>query len=372
MNLDNFISNLLDGKKSKIKITDQLYKIPVKDKNGDNSTFAHINPGYIQYADLLYLPNDKGFIYALVITDQGSRLVDAEPLKDRKVTDILTALKVIFSRKLLLKPKVIVTDNGKEFGKLFTKSLENINIGHKTVEAYRHRSMALVERKNQTIGKIIHRILMQAESAGFHSSQWTGYLPKIIDKINEKVIEISEAREEEEKQLKSKSTDESITFNPKNKINMLKEGDEVRVSLDSPIDVNGNKLNGKFRSSDIRWNPKVRIIKRVLLTPGQPIMYMLDGKNGDDDIGNVAYTYNQLQKVSPQERVEAVPLIPVEEDRREIKDIIDRGVDEDNVTWYLVHWKNERKNKATWQTKESLLNDLGKAYMDRINKKFDK
>ena len=55
MNLDQFISTLLDGKKSKMKITDQLYKIPTIDKNGDNTTFDHINPGFIQYADLLHI-----------------------------------------------------------------------------------------------------------------------------------------------------------------------------------------------------------------------------------------------------------------------------------------------------------------------------
>lgn len=66
MNLDNFIDNLLNGKKSKVKIVDQLYKIPVKDKNGNNATFENINEGYIQYADLLYLPNDKGFVYAML------------------------------------------------------------------------------------------------------------------------------------------------------------------------------------------------------------------------------------------------------------------------------------------------------------------
>ena len=80
MNLDNFISDLLDGKKKKTQITDQLYKIPIKDKNDDNPTFDHINPDYIQFADLLYLPNDKGYVYT-------------EPLKDHKVTDILSALK---------------------------------------------------------------------------------------------------------------------------------------------------------------------------------------------------------------------------------------------------------------------------------------
>lgn len=345
MNLENFIDNLLNGKKSKIKITDKLYKLPVKDKNGDNTTFSHINPGFIQFADLLYLPNDKGFIYALVIVDQGNRLCDAEPLKDRKVTDILNALKIIFARGILKQPKVIVTDNGKEFGKLFTKTLSTLDIGHKTVEAYRHKSMALVERKNQTIGKIIHKILLQAETAGFHSSQWVNILPLIIQKINEKVKQIELEKTKESKESKS-SINKSITSNPDEKIKVLKVGDEVRVQLDTPMDVHGNKLHGRFRSSDIRWNPKVRTIKRMSIVPGQPIMYILDGNNGEDDIDDVAYTYNQLQKVSSRENVEVAPIIPVEENRFEVKDIIDRKVD-NGVVKYLVHWKNERKNKAT-------------------------
>lgn len=378
MNLDKFITDLLDGKKKKTLITDQLYKLPVKDTNGDNPTFDHITPGYIQFADLLYLPNDKGYVYALVVTDQGSRLVDAEPLKDRKVTDILAALKVIFSRKILDKPKVIVIDNGKEFGKLFTSTLHKFGIGHKAAEPYRSRSVSLVERKNQTIGKIIHKILMQAESAGYHSSQWTDYLPKIIQKINDKVKEISLQKPKEIKldiksdiKSESKPLEESITSNPDNKIKMFNIDDEVRVALDVPIDTNGNKLHGKFRSSDIRWNPKIRTVRRVLLKPGQPIMYILDGDIGEDKIGDVAYTYNQLQKVATHERVERQPLIHVEENRQEVKEIIDKKV-VDGVTKYLVHWKNEHKNKATWESRDKLIEDLGIAYMNRVDKKLDK
>mmetsp|Transcript_7123 Transcript_7123/g.7469 ORF Transcript_7123/g.7469 Transcript_7123/m.7469 type:complete len:375 (+) Transcript_7123:2-1126(+) len=373
MNIDNFITNLLDGKKKKTNIVDQLYKIPVKDKKGDAPTFDHINPGYIQQADLLHLPNDKGYIYALVVTDQGSRLVDAEPLKGRKVTDILKALNKIYDRKILDKPHQIVTDSGKEFGKLFTSTLKKIDIAHHTTEPGRHRQVALVERKNQTIGKIIHRVLTQAEVADYHSSQWVEYLPLIITKINEKVKSIEMENENKDKETDSKKSilpeDESITFNPDHKIKMLKVGDHVRVQLDNPIDVNGNKLHGTFRSGDIRWNPKVRTISDVLVKPGQPIMYQLDDGAGN---GHTAYTYNQLQKVSPRENIEVRPLIPVEADRTQVKEILERGIDEDNQVWYKVHWKNERKNQATWQTRENLLGDLGKAYMDRIDAKIDK
>jgi len=64
--MDDFIKKLLSGKKSKTNVIDQLYKVPQKDKNGDNTVFTHVNEGYFQYLDILYLPNDKGFVYALV------------------------------------------------------------------------------------------------------------------------------------------------------------------------------------------------------------------------------------------------------------------------------------------------------------------
>ncbi len=151
---------------------------------------------------------------------------------------------------------------------------------------------------------------------------------------------------------------------------VLKVGDQVRVQLDVPMDINQNKLHGRFRSSDIRWDPIVRTIKRMSIVPGQPIMYMLDGDNSTDGVGDVAYTYNQLQKVSSRENVEVNPVIDVEENRFEVKDIIDKKT-ENGVIKYLVHWKNERRNQATWEKRETLLQDLGDAYMNRVDKKLD-
>ncbi len=74
------------------------------------------------------------------------------------------------------------------------------------------------------------------------------------------------------------------------------------IALDNPQDIHGKRLHGKFRSSDIRYNPKIREVKEVLIVPLQPIMYLLDGSVGDLDIESVGYTYNQLQKVSARER----------------------------------------------------------------------
>ncbi len=62
---------------------------------------------------------------------------------------------------------------------------------------------------------------------------------------------------------------------------LLEIGVRVRLQLDEPMNVaTGKKLPGKFRSTDIKWDPKIRTIRQVLLKPGFPPMYLLDKNNG--------------------------------------------------------------------------------------------
>lgn len=63
----------------------ELYKKPRKDKGVNATRFLSYQPGDRQQADLLFLPDDNGYKYALVVVDLGSRLTDAEPIKDKKV-----------------------------------------------------------------------------------------------------------------------------------------------------------------------------------------------------------------------------------------------------------------------------------------------
>jgi hypothetical protein len=100
MDIEDYIKKLLSGKKSKKDVVDQLYEKPMRDVKGDQTTFAYINPGFIQQCDLLFLPNDKGYVYALVLVDQGSRMCDAEPLKTKQPSDVIKAFKAIYKRKI--------------------------------------------------------------------------------------------------------------------------------------------------------------------------------------------------------------------------------------------------------------------------------
>ena len=358
MNITKAIQNILNGKKSKENVTDQLYKIPKMDKYNDATTFVKITENKLQFIDTLYLPNDRGLQYALVLVDQGSRKLDVEPMKNRSSQDIVNALKKIYARKILLKPLVIVSDDGSEFKKDFKSALDKLHITHKIAKTGRHRSLALVERKNQTLGKIIHRLLNEAElSTGNASSQWTDFIRLLVDEINNKVEEKNDKVED------IPLSEQEIKFNPNKKTDMLSINDKVRVALDNPQDVKGKRLNGKFRSSDIRYDPKIRIVKEVLMEPLQPIMYLLDGDVGQLLIEPVAYTRNQLHKVSANENVAKTSLV-IDPNRYEVQSLLDRRKNGRSIE-YKVKWKNYRE--TTWEKRTQLIKDIR-----QLIEKYDK
>jgi len=336
-----------------------------------------IEPNHTQYIDLLYLANDNGRKYCLVLADQGSRFVSAVALEDRKVKDIINGLKLIYKNNKKIKiPKIIISDRGSEFLGSFDEELLKMGIKHhKLVKAGRHRAVALAERKIQVIGKIIGKVLTQVQlTTGRPSSKWVEYLPSIVKHINE-VVESQNLEPTPIKKAKP------FTFNDEHKIDLLNEGDKVRVMLENPEDVDGKTLNGKFRSGDVRWDKTIRTVKYIMMKPDQPIMYFLDSTDkqkasekiniGNQSVENVGYTRNQLQKVSKQEKkVENVePLFENEPDRAEIQKIKERGINELNETMYLVKFKQVRK--PVWIKRENLVEDLGASYMNKLDKKFD-
>jgi len=82
---------------------------------------------------------------------------------------------------------------------------------------------------------------------------------------------------------------------------LLSEGAQVRVKLDEPISVLGKKLHGKFRTGDIRWDPEIQTIKKLILSPDQPPTYLLNGSHGRLGVSRCAYTRKQLQIVPDNE-----------------------------------------------------------------------
>ena len=84
-------------------------------------------------------------------------------------------------------------------------------------------------------------------------------------------------------------------------IQLLSEGTKVRVALDEPHGVTGEKLYRTFRASDIRWSLEIHTIKKCILTSEQSPMYLVNGPHGKLEVSRAAYTRNSLQVVPKNE-----------------------------------------------------------------------
>jgi hypothetical protein len=165
-------------------LVDQLFKKPKKDKGVNAPRFLPIDPGYVHQADLIFLPNDNGFRYALVIVDNGSRKTDAEPIKNKDGATIKKAFETIYRKRNILSfPSVIEVDDGSEFKGDVAKWLKSIDVNIRVAKPGRHRQQALVERRNQMIGKeLFKRMTAQELLTGEVSVQWVSDLPDVLKK----------------------------------------------------------------------------------------------------------------------------------------------------------------------------------------------
>lgn len=253
----------------------------------NKDTLAHIDvreKGYIYQTDLLFLPDDQGYRYALVVVDCFDNTVDAEPIKKKENNDVLKAFQKIFSRKYLKLPKFsIEVDNGSEFkGKVREYFHEN-NVIVRVATTGRHRQQALVESFNGIIGKLLFMQMTADEIlTNARSVTWREELPNVVKVLNEYLDP-----------PKRKTTDE---IKARKNEEILDIGTKVRVALDYPVrtydyydeDEEGNKkkrkdvrLIGKFRVTDIRWSPDIYTVKDFFLRPNQPVFYVVD-KPPDD------------------------------------------------------------------------------------------
>ena len=298
--MESFFENLIKPKKKKPEQLKQLYQIPKKDKGDNMPRIQRVEPNIYQQADLLFLPNDKGYKYALTVVDVGNDQADAEPLKTKEQDEIIKAFETIYKRGYINYPKVIQVDSGTEFGSKVKQFFRNRNIGYRVAQVGRHRQQAKVERWNQIIGTMLMKRMSAQELLTEKTSRaWVQDLPALIKVLNRK------KKEELGKKL-LKAPDNRLKCEG-DSCNILKIGTKVRVALERPIQVaknaNDTKPVGKFRSGDIRWGREIRTIKEVLLKPNFPPMYMVSKIEDPTETLPVAYTKNQLQVVQDNEQL---------------------------------------------------------------------
>lgn len=361
---DNYeeLFGLAPKKKGKtVNVVDKLTEVPVKDKGPNMPHFQPIAAGICQQADLLFLPEDGGYKYALVVADIGGhRLVDAEPIKTKDAATVLEAFQKIYERKIIPIPSSsLEVDPGSEFKGVVQAWFGSKGVHIRTGKTGRHRQQAIVERKNQMIGKaLFRRMSAQEVLTGEVSKEWVTDLPKLITVLN-KIAE--------RKKLKKIEDFPDIPAKGSAKI-LLEKGDKVRAILEQPKDkITGKVLNGKFRSTDDRWAPKERTIKEVLIGPGLPPQYLLEGNTGKRKVEPVAYTKNQLQLIKPNEVYpEGDKVIRGTPKTYIIENILQKKKVKGKI-FYEIKWRGFKA--TTWEPRVEIIKDQPKLVADFESKK---
>jgi len=288
--IEEFLKNFKKNKKNKtinndknIEEVQQLLKVPIRDNKKD---IPHIynnitEEGYQQQADLLYLPTDAfGYKYCLVVVDVATSKCDAQQLKRKTDLAVKNAFIKLYERNILEKPTIIRFDQGSEFKGLLKKFFEDEKVIVKYSLTNRHRQQALVKQKNKQIGNLITAYQTNEElKTNKIVKRWVKQLPFVIKYLNENLP----------KRNYDKLTNEIMTT--KFSKDLIPLHSTVRYILDYPLNALGDKVDSKFRSGDIRWSRETSEVKRIVLNPNIPPLYILNNKKG------VAYTKRQLQVI---------------------------------------------------------------------------
>jgi len=331
-----------------------LYKRPKRETKEEMPHFQNFVPNHTNQADLLFMPNDRGFRYALVLIDIASRKIDAVALKSKSADEVGKAFGTIYTRKprpILEVPKVIEVDAGGEFKKLKELIWAKRNKVRVVVKVTaRHRAQGLVERVNATL----QRRLMDRQHdieilTGETNREWKNNLAEVVAEINK---------------TSKKPAMKPISDKPIGKGELLKVGTMVRVPLEEPIDnITGKRLFGRFRITDLRWHIKPRRIMHVSLKAGYPPLYLVNKEKDPDKVQLTGYTKQQLF-VIPQN--EAYPDASVVlKGRKPTTYVIDKII---NHEWkpemikrkkvtrlkLLIRWAGFTSKDDTWEDAEGL------------------
>lgn len=319
---------------------DNLFKRPAPDMGANQPHFVNnsVENG-VHQMDLLFLPTDGKYSYALVVVDLATRKTDARPLRGKTAKEVADALKEIYDGKVLKKPMTIEVDDGSEFRSEFKKWIEQNGVNLIIKKPGRHQQQAMVEKKNQVIGVELFKLMTARELlTGKTNKEWVKDLPDVVKGINEKA-------------RKPDKIDVGDPICSGRSCELVPEGTKVRVRLDYPIDVvTHKKLHGNFRAHDIKWDPKIRTVTHQLLKPSLPPMYMVSGVN------NASYTKNQLQVVDKDEKDPDPSVLRKKPSTYVMKKIIDVKVIK-GKKMYKVLWKGF-PNDPTWEPEGKIHPDL--------------
>lgn len=274
---------------SKKQIQDWLDKQPIyqiykaKPKSVKFPHYAIDKPNELHQVDLLYLPHDQKFKYALTVIDAASRYKEAQPLKTKKAAEVSEAIQKIYERSMLDYPKEIVSDYGLEFYGVFKADMEKHNV--KLIKSLDKKKVAFVERFNRTLSEKLFAYQYNEEMLNHKTNkEWVDRLPHVIESLNN----------EETRMINMKPV-EAIH------LDSVPQPEYEEVDVDLPIDSivrylykPGEEHNDKrYRATDAIWSVDPYLIDDIKSFDNQPSIYTLQG------LGERTFTKEELQVISP-------------------------------------------------------------------------
>jgi hypothetical protein len=325
-----------------------LHHRPQKEKKSEQPKVLIWKANATQQADLCEMPLHKGFNYFLTVVELACRRVDAELIKNKEAQTVLNAFKTIYRRGRIIPPTHrMEVDSGTEFNNGLIRNFftRDIGVHIRYGEPGRHRQQCFVERANQEIQKsFIKRMNAQESLTGQPSIEW-------VDDFHDIVTEV-----DREWQRNPPAIPIGLPRITKNDI-LLSEGTKVRVKLEDPISVLGRRLHGRFRTGDIRWNPNIRTIKKLILSPEQPPLYLLDGPHGRLGVSRCAYTRKQLQVVPDNENYPPDSVLRGNPRVFTPEKILKQRIRQGRLQ-YLIKWKRYPENRSTWEPADTVKRDV--------------
>lgn len=345
-NLKDFYKSFGILTKNKKEIENELvYKLhqkPKRDKRKYMPSRKLFKSGMQQQGDILYLPNDQGYKYCLVVTDIANRTTDAEPIKSKSCETIIRAFKKIYKRDYVKPPKICIHfDQGTEFKGSTKTYFERMGVRVKYSLPYRHRQLANVEAKNRIIGKVLFmRMTSEELASGIKNHDWVDYLPNVIEVINKKLTKTDDKLKEEENNEFTKP----VIIPPKYG-DLLKVGQKVRTALDAPKNlIDGKRIYGNFRETDIRFEKEPKKINDIVFKPNCQPLYRVEKDT-------TLRTKAELQLVTKGERMP-----PKSEQHKEVVEKLLSRKKIKNRIYFRVKWRDLKK--PTYELRSELMKDI--------------
>ena len=243
-----------------------------------------------------YANVNEGYRYLLTVIDLFSRYTWAVPSKSKNSNDITQAFNTILLQGHR-KPKVLQTDNGKEFeNRQFQHMLNEHDIKFFTVKS--QFKAAVVERFNRTLKSKMWRYFTYS---GSH--RWLEVLPQLMSSYNASVhrsigIAPNDVNNDNEMELWEKQQSRGPQqVSQRDTHPKLKVGDTVRISKDKWVFEKGYLPN---------WTDESFTVTKVIHTPkvdaafAGPLQYKIKDYN-NEEIQGTFYGF-ELQKIQPPDR----------------------------------------------------------------------